>query len=474
MNNAQVNQMFDKCRMATTLRITDEDLQKGNFQEFLFKYKYILDREPMVKFVRDSKKPTTLADLKNLDKKAKTHSYTYEGHRLDTVTSLTSEEDKRKMSVNNFIKRKDIKKKGTDKDKEEEIEREKERDIELLKARELLTEKILMVILSRPFFTEARENHEFKYIIDHDAELINLVEEGILWDLEEECGLEKGMSGISSLWNQVGELFSMAPYHQEDCNNRSFNYMICGEPKLWFAVHNDDIPKVEELLRSHKDESETCNSYFRHKSHWVHPQWLIDNNIQVYCCLQQPGEMMITSSTHWILNLGMNINISMNFIMKVVEEIRRWNSKNGSYCDDKCENKEHSYTYPHLALKGWTVKCTCCGERDSWCDEGMRDHIILHCPNSPYKKKYGLTKKGWKDNVHPSESIRKLILKDYIKYIPECEFCDSKKVKCIQRHWLVHHKDLHPEERCNICRKVFAKPSSLKHHIKTSKKCSSQ
>ena len=73
-----------------------------------------------------------------------------------------------------------MKKKGNNKDKEEEKEREKEEDIKLLKARELLTEKILMVILSRPFFNDDRENHEYKYIIDHDAELINLVEEGIL------------------------------------------------------------------------------------------------------------------------------------------------------------------------------------------------------------------------------------------------------------------------------------------------------
>ena len=472
MNNAEVNKMFEKCQMANTHRITDEDLQKGNFQKFLLKNKYILDTEPIVKFVRDSKRPTTLADLKNLDKKANTHTYTYEGHRLNTVTSLNSYIDKRKMSVNDFLKRKDMKKKGNNKDKEEEKEREKEEDIKLLKARELLTEKILMVILSRPFFNDDRENHEYKYIIDHDAELINLVEEGILWDLEEECGLQKGMSGISSLWNQVGELFSMAPYHQEDLNLRSFNYMVCGEPKLWFAVHNDDIKKVEDLLRSKKEESETCDSYFRHKSHWVHPQWLIENNIKVYCCLQQPGEMIFTSSTHWILNLGININVSMNFMIKDVEELGRLNSKNGSHCDDKCENNEHSYTYPSLGLEGWTVKCKCCGKRHPWSDEGMRDHIIFYCPNSPYKKQYKLKNK-WINNQHLSKSVKKFILQDYIKHIPKCEFC-GEKVKGVQRHWLLHHKDLHPEERCNICRKVFSRPSSLKNHIKTTKKCSFQ
>jgi len=96
MNNAEVNKMFEKCQMANTHRITDEDLQKGNFQKFLLKNKYILDTEPIVKFARDSKRPTTLADLKNLDKKANTHTYTYEGHRLNTVTSLNSYIDKRK------------------------------------------------------------------------------------------------------------------------------------------------------------------------------------------------------------------------------------------------------------------------------------------------------------------------------------------------------------------------------------------
>ena len=107
----------------------------------------------------------------------------------------------------------------------------------------------------------------------------------------------------------------MAPYHQEDLNLRSFNYMVCGEPKLWFAVHNDDIKKVEDLLRSKKEESETCDSYFRHKSHWVHPQWLIENKIKVYCCLQQPGEMIFTSSTHWILNLGIKIIKKLDIIV---------------------------------------------------------------------------------------------------------------------------------------------------------------
>ena len=458
--------MLDKCKGAPTYTITEEDLKKGNFQPFLSKSNEILDRDPIVKFCREGpgKKPTDLKNLKNLKKKATTCTYEYEGHRINTVTSLQLVDDQEKMSVNDFLNRNKMKQKGK--------EKEKEKDIELLKERELLTEKILMVLLSRPFFNEKRENHSFKYIIDHEAELISLKNEGIMWDLKEECGLPKGISGISSLWTQIGELFSMAPYHQEDLNLRSFNYMVYGEPKLWFGVHKDDIKKVEDLLRSHKEEGEACDSYFRHKSHWVHPKWLLDNNIQVYCCLQQPGEMMFTSGPHWILNLGSNINISMNFFIgkidEVVPELSRFSAKHGSFCEAKCKSEKHSYVYPDLGLSGWNVKCTLCGRRHSWTDEGMRDHILFHCPKSPFD----LQKNKWRKNQYTKEK-RKSILKEYIKFIPKCEIC-KKSNKGVQRHWLVHHQDLHPEERCNICRKIFSRPSSLKNHIKNSKNCKKQ
>ena len=64
------------------------------------------------------------------------------------MTSLQLVDDQEKMSVNDFLNRKKMKQKGK--------EKEKEKDIEWLKERELLTEKILMVLLSRPFFSEKR------------------------------------------------------------------------------------------------------------------------------------------------------------------------------------------------------------------------------------------------------------------------------------------------------------------------------
>ena len=136
----------------------------------------------------------------------------------------------------------------------------------------------------------------------------------------------------------------------------------------------------------------------------------------------------------------------------------------GAFCDENCRNKKQSYTYNGRVLNGWTAKCTCCRKRHSWSDGGMRDHILFYFKKSPYK----LDKNRWNHKKY-FEYFKSSILKEYIYivHVPKCEIC--KKTMCSKTLASAPH----PEERCNTCRKVFSRLSisSLKIHIKRSKKC---
>ena len=112
---------------------------------------------------------------------------------------------------------------------------------------------------------------------------------------------------------QMNKLTDKQTYHQEDIDLRSFNYMVYGEPKLWFGC----LPVV---LIGFSILSNIKISF----------QWLV---------LLEKLEKLVNSSQDSLAKWD-------HFVMKTVE----------------IRNK--------VGLNGLTAKCTCCGKRHSWSDGG--------------------------------------------------------------------------------------------------------
>ena len=146
------------------------------------------------------------------------------------------------------------------------------------------------------------------------------------WDLTNngiyENDEDSEYDGINTPWLYAGNCGVPFEFHLEDANMRSLNIQLLGESKIWFAVENKYIPRVEELLRKHCDyESELCPVFYRHKHSFVDMSIFAAENIPVYMVEQNPGDIIITNSFHQGFNLGFNLNIAVNIFTGIKEEI---------------------------------------------------------------------------------------------------------------------------------------------------------
>ena len=155
------------------------------------------------------------------------------------------------------------------------------------------------------------QGHEFKYLsnVPVPDNMFDLAQVDLPWDFKD-VGIEGDFEGINTPYLYVSTPGSVAPWHLEDGNNRSFNAMFKAETpktaKIWFAVHKKYIPKVIEILQSLSygdgtKPSDKCPVFWRHKHHLVDMSIFVKHNIPVYKTIQYPGEIVITNSFHQVL-----------------------------------------------------------------------------------------------------------------------------------------------------------------------------
>jgi hypothetical protein len=124
------------------------------------------------------------------------------------------------------------------------------------------------------------------------------------------------LSGVNVPYLYFGQYKAMFPWHTEDVDLHSINYLHFGLPKQWYAVSPDDVEKMYELGRKlFPAEFRTCREYFRHKVLLIDPEIVVNHGITVYKAIQYENEFVITFSGafHTGFNYGTNCAESVNF-----------------------------------------------------------------------------------------------------------------------------------------------------------------
>uniref|UniRef100_A0A8C8AUS2 [histone H3]-trimethyl-L-lysine(9) demethylase n=1 Tax=Otus sunia TaxID=257818 RepID=A0A8C8AUS2_9STRI len=136
----------------------------------------------------------------------------------------------------------------------------------------------------------------------------------ILDVVEEECGIS--IEGVNTPYLYFGMWKTTFPWHTEDMDLYSINYLHFGEPKSWYAVPPEHGKRLERLAQGFfPSTSEGCDAFLRHKMTLISPSILKKYGIPFDKVTQEAGEFMITFpyGYHAGFNHGFNCAESTNF-----------------------------------------------------------------------------------------------------------------------------------------------------------------
>ncbi|KAI9304881.1 JmjC domain, hydroxylase-domain-containing protein [Cunninghamella echinulata] len=134
------------------------------------------------------------------------------------------------------------------------------------------------------------------------------------------------LPGVNTPYLYFGMWKATFPWHVEDLDLYSINYLHFGAPKQWYAIPGSYNKKFESVMQTtFFQQSKACPEFLRHKTHIASPKFLANNGIPVYKCVQHEGEFMITFpfGYHSGYNLGFNCAESVNFALKSWLDIGR-------------------------------------------------------------------------------------------------------------------------------------------------------
>jgi histone demethylase JARID1 len=153
---------------------------------------------------------------------------------------------------------------------------------------------------------------EDKHYKDHPWNLVNLpvAKKSVLQYIDGD------ISGVKVPWLYVGMCFSAFAWHTEDHWTYSINYHHFGEPKIWYAASRFAAEDLERVYRAEaKDLYNHNRDLMHHITTTLSPAVLLENNVEVYRAVQNPGEFIITfpRGYHAGFNSGLNMNEAVNF-----------------------------------------------------------------------------------------------------------------------------------------------------------------
>ena len=122
--------------------------------------------------------------------------------------------------------------------------------------------------------------------------------------------------GVTSPYLYAGMWASVFCAHTEDMNLLSINYLHAGQPKIWYAVAEQDAARFVSLAEHHfVHQLQKCKEFLRHKRCLLSPLILQQAGIRYQTAIQYPGDAIITfpGGYHFGFNAGFNIAEATNF-----------------------------------------------------------------------------------------------------------------------------------------------------------------
>uniref|UniRef100_A0AAX7T4Y6 [histone H3]-trimethyl-L-lysine(9) demethylase n=1 Tax=Astatotilapia calliptera TaxID=8154 RepID=A0AAX7T4Y6_ASTCA len=136
----------------------------------------------------------------------------------------------------------------------------------------------------------------------------------ILDTVERDNGIT--IEGVNTPYLYFGMWKTTFPWHTEDMDLYSINYLHFGEPKSWYCIPPEHGKRFERLAQGFfPNSAQNCDAFLRHKMTLISPFVLKKYSIPFERITQEAGEFMITFpySYHAGFNHGFNCAESTNF-----------------------------------------------------------------------------------------------------------------------------------------------------------------
>ncbi|XP_037325454.2 lysine-specific demethylase 4A isoform X1 [Pungitius pungitius] len=136
----------------------------------------------------------------------------------------------------------------------------------------------------------------------------------ILDTVENESGIK--IKGVNTPYLYFGMWKSAFPWHTEDMDLYSINYLHFGEPKTWYVVPPEHGKRLERLAKGFfPGNAQGCEAFLRHKMTLISPSILKKFGIPFEKVTQEAGQFVVTFpfGYHAGFNHGFNCAESTNF-----------------------------------------------------------------------------------------------------------------------------------------------------------------